>query len=180
MKYFYLIAGANGSGKTTFAKELLEKYPDLCFLNSDEIALEINDNLGIKSGKELLKKLDEYLQKNKQIVMESTISGNYHYRILERVHQAGYISNLYYVFLDLVALNISRIRSRVLLGGHNVPKDDIIRRYKRSIKNFWETKNQVNNWSLYHNTNNTFEKIAFGNDEEKILNMAEYNIFKDL
>ena len=149
-------------------------------LNSDEIARDINDNLGIKSGKELLKKLDEYLQKNKQIVMESTISGNYHYRILERVHQAGYISNLYYIYLDLVTLNISRIRSRVLLGGHNVPKDDIIRRYKRSIKNFWETKNQVNNWSLYHNTNNTFEKIAFGNDEEKILNMAEYNIFKDL
>ena len=179
MKYFYLIAGANGSGKTTFAKELLDKYPDLCFLNSDEIAKEIDDNLGLRSGKELLKKLDKYITENKQIVMESTISGNYHYRVLERIHQAGYSSILCYIFLDLVDLNISRIQNRVFLGGHDVPMDDIIRRYNRSIKSFWETKNRVHKWSLYHNINNLFEEIAYGNKEEKIINPASYELFKE-
>ena len=180
MKYFYLIAGANGSGKTTFAKELLDKYPDLCFLNSDEIAKEIDDNMGLRSGKELLQKLDNYIHKNKQIVMESTISGNYHYRVLDRVHQAGYSSILCYIFLDLVELNINRIQNRVFLGGHNVPKDDIIRRYSRSIKSFWETKERVNKWILYHNINNTFEKIAFGNDEKEVLNNDVFELFKEL
>ena len=37
----YIIAGANGSGKTTFAKEFSNKK-NLDFINADEIAKELD------------------------------------------------------------------------------------------------------------------------------------------
>ena len=37
----YIIAGANGSGKTTFAK-LFSKTNNLYFINADEIAKELD------------------------------------------------------------------------------------------------------------------------------------------
>lgn len=37
----YIIAGANGSGKTTFAKEFSKKK-SLNFINADEIAKELD------------------------------------------------------------------------------------------------------------------------------------------
>ena len=40
MKKLYIIAGANGSGKTTFAKSFA-KINDLYFINADEIAKEL-------------------------------------------------------------------------------------------------------------------------------------------
>jgi predicted ABC-type ATPase len=50
----YIIAGANGSGKTTFAKEF-SKNKNLNFINADEIAKELDsENLTkykIKAGK---------------------------------------------------------------------------------------------------------------------------------
>ncbi|MEK6560859.1 MAG: AAA family ATPase, partial [Nitrospirota bacterium] len=40
-KNVYIIAGPNGSGKTTFAKELIKEL-NLPFVNADEIALEMS------------------------------------------------------------------------------------------------------------------------------------------
>ncbi|KHD04765.1 hypothetical protein PN36_01395 [Candidatus Thiomargarita nelsonii] len=41
MTDLYIIAGANGSGKTTFAIEF-SRNNDLCFINADEIAQQLN------------------------------------------------------------------------------------------------------------------------------------------
>jgi len=58
-------------------------------------------------------------------------------------------------------MNISRVNSRVLAGGHNVPKDDIIRRFYRSHELFLNLyREMVDSWTIYHNTDEVFEKIA--------------------
>ena len=45
MKTLYIISGANGSGKTTFAKSF-SSINDLYFINADEIAKELDkDNI---------------------------------------------------------------------------------------------------------------------------------------
>ena len=44
MKTLYIIAGANGSGKTTFAKEFA-KEKNLYFLNVDRLAKKLNSQI---------------------------------------------------------------------------------------------------------------------------------------
>ena len=65
VKKIFIISGANGSGKTTFAKGL-SKQLNLFFLNADEIAKEIdpaNTTGGeIAAGRIFFKRLNRTIQ----------------------------------------------------------------------------------------------------------------------
>ncbi len=56
-----LIAGANGAGKTTFAREFLHvRYPGASFLNADEIQRESGELAHpVAAGRELIRRLGE-------------------------------------------------------------------------------------------------------------------------
>jgi len=174
----YLIAGANGSGKTTLAHELLREEQGLVFLNADETAAKIGDSVGLAAGRIILTEINNMLTSGKSFVLESTISGNYHKRVLAEAKSSGYEVIMFYVFLNSVDLNIERIKNRVALGGHNVPDEDVIRRFDKSIKNFWDIAKIVDFWELYYNSGNDYELIAKGNSDNVIHNNDLYNLFK--
>jgi predicted ABC-type ATPase len=174
-KVLYLIAGANGSGKTTLAHELLKDDPALVFMNSDEIAVQISDKIGVQAGKIMLQKLAETFQSGKSFALESTISGFHHLRILEMAKKAKYEVDLIYVFLDFPEANIARIKKRVQLGGHDVPDDVVVRRFHKSINNFWAASRLANRWKLYYNGGYVFELVA---EDDKIMNFELYEKFK--
>lgn len=177
-KKLYIIAGPNGSGKTTLAKELVHEEK-VNFLNADEIAMRRGDMVGLLAGRILLKKLDECFQNGESVVLESTVSGNYHNRVIARAKKEKYQVVFVYVFLMSVEQNLARIKQRVALGGHNVPTDDVKRRYKRSIKNFFDIIPQVHYWELYYNGEDSFEIIARGSGEKlEIIDDSVYNKFK--
>lgn len=171
----YIIAGPNGSGKTTLAKELVTD-DDILFLNADEIAAALNDKCGIQSGKILLEQIDDAFSCGKSFVLESTISGKYHLDAIKRAQQEGYKIVLIYVFLESVEQNLKRIQMRVKLGGHNVPKEDVIRRYNRSLNNFWKLTDVVQNWELYYNGGARFVLVARKDSKKlEIVNNELYN-----
>lgn len=139
-KILYIIAGANGSGKSTLASELLPSE-NLDFLNADEVAKEICpeniESVKIKAGKIVLSRLEKLLNTEKSFAIETTLSGKNHIKTIERAKKIGYQVVLIYSYLDSPILCENRIKIRVLNGGHNIPKEDIIRRFYRSKKNFW-------------------------------------------
>ena len=49
--------------------------------------------------------------------------------------ECGFEIVLVYIGTERVGINLGRIRDRVLAGGHNVPEEDVRRRYKRSFEN---------------------------------------------
>jgi len=57
-KQLFIVAGANGSGKSTFCSEFLQEEP-ITFLNADDIAKELcpenMESVAIAAGKELYK-----------------------------------------------------------------------------------------------------------------------------
>lgn len=53
--------------------------------------------------------------------------------LLAQAQAAGYRTYLYFVATDDPTINISRVRNRVKLGGHDVPEDLIEKRYYRSL-----------------------------------------------
>jgi len=86
---------------------------------------------------------------------------------------------LIYIYLENYNANINRIKHRVLNGGHNIPTNDIIRRYYRSKKLFFTIyKDIVDEWNIYYNSNEFFEEIA---NNDIILDTQKYNEFiKDI
>ena len=185
-KIFYLVAGANGSGKTTLSTTLLPT-DNLTFLNADEIAKSINpdniESVKVTAGKEVLKQLQTIFDEGKSFAMETTLSGTFHLKIIEKAKQAGYKIVLIYAFLDTPELCINRIKVRVKMGGHNIPDEDVKRRYVRSKNNFWNIyKNEVDEWGLYYNGEVAYIKVAQGvNGHIDILDKDLYdNFVKDI
>ncbi|MBF0198410.1 MAG: zeta toxin family protein [Planctomycetes bacterium] len=115
-----IIAGPNGSGKTTFALKYLglEEQP---FLNADEIAKELSpedvSKVQLTAGKEYFKRLNFLIIKKQSFIFESTLSGKGTTRIIEKLKQAGFTVSINYLFLEtpeaciLVSLNVSQMEA---------------------------------------------------------------------
>jgi len=184
-KEVVIIAGANGSGKTTFAKEFINVL-NYEFLNADEIAKEIeNDdpnNALIKAGRIFFKRLDKCIQDERSFIVETTLSGSYINKVAKRALGCGFRLTVIYLFLDDPKLCIERVKIRVLKGGHDVPVEDIIRRFYRSKENFWGNFAKLaDNWSLVYNGEKGFQQVAIGfNEEYSIENPELFDKFKSI
>jgi predicted ABC-type ATPase len=91
---FYLIAGCNGAGKTTFAKEFLPSIGVIRFLNADEIARGLSpldpSVVAFKAGRLLLSELRELIDRHETLALESTLSGKTYVKIFKEAKQRGY------------------------------------------------------------------------------------------
>ena len=79
-----------------------------------------------------------------------------------------------FICLETVEVSINRIKERVLKGGHSVRESDVVRRYYRSKKNFWNVyKDIVDSWHLIYNSGPNFNVIAVGEGDGFIINDDE-------
>jgi predicted ABC-type ATPase len=134
----YVIAGCNGAGKTTFAKEFLpNEVKCLRFLNADEIARGLSPlkpSAGaMAAGRLLLTQVRECILRRETFALESTLSGKTYVRLFKEAKRLGYEIELHYLWIPSAILAVARVRQRVQLGGHNVPALDVRRRFKRSL-----------------------------------------------
>ncbi|MEZ4958098.1 MAG: zeta toxin family protein [Saprospiraceae bacterium] len=181
-KKLVIIGGANGSGKTTFAIPYVQEL-GFDFLNADEIAKGLEEkgeqNALIKAGRIFFKKLNENISFGKSFVVETTLSGTYINKVAEKAKAAGYSIKVIYIFLDSPELCVERVKLRVLKGGHDVPEEDIIRRFYRSKNNFWNNFTSLaDNWILIYNGDEGFQQVAVGDMEEyRIENTFLFQLF---
>lgn len=134
----YVIAGCNGAGKTTFAKDFLpHEVKCLRFYNADEIARGLSPldppAGAIKAGRLLLSEVRESIKRYETFAVESTLSGRTYVWMFQRALSLGYELEVHYLWLSHVEQAIARVRRRVRMGGHDVPVTDIRRRFKRSL-----------------------------------------------
>jgi predicted ABC-type ATPase len=89
----YVIAGCNGAGKTTFAKEFLPSISVVRFLNADEIARGLSplrpEAVAFKAGRLLLSELHELIERRETFALESTLSGRTYVNIFKQAKQCG-------------------------------------------------------------------------------------------
>lgn len=134
----YVIAGCNGAGKTTFAKEFLPKEVHcLRFLNADELARGLSPlkpSAGaFQAARLLLTQIETCLRRRETFALETTLSGKTYIRLFSRARELGYDIELHYLWLSKPSQAVSRVRQRVRDGGHAVPSSDVRRRFKRSL-----------------------------------------------
>jgi len=171
-----VVGGANGSGKTTFAREIVAEK-GLKYLGTDDIAFELDaENLEavkIEAARIFSQRLTEGLENGESLIIESTLAGLSLKKHLKKAKQNGYSISIFFVLLDSVELCLKRIKSRVENGGHNVPESDVRRRFLRANENFWNFyKDLADKWTLVFNSNNDFQHIAF-NSKNGLLIMDE-------
>ena len=154
----YLIAGCNGAGKTTFAKEFLPKEVKcLRFLNADEIARGLSplkpSASAVKAGRLLLKEVHDDIQHRQTFALETTLSGLTYLRLFRQARRRGYTLKLFYLWLPSPDVAIVRVRERVRKGGHDVPVADIRRRFHRSLTNLARYYLPLaDEWALFDNS----------------------------
>lgn len=72
--------------------------------------------------------------------------------LLEKAQRTGYRTYLYFIATDDPAINIARVKSRVHLGGHDVPVDKIVSRYSRSLDLLMDAIRRTNRAYLFDNS----------------------------
>lgn len=139
----YIIAGPNGAGKTTFALKYLPKITSCNnFINADEIAKglsPLNSELALlPASKIFLSLMNDKISKKEDFAFETTLSGRSYIPKIKNWREEGWNVVLFYLYIPSFNFSAQRVKERVAQGGHNIPLEDIIRRYPRSICNLFE------------------------------------------
>jgi predicted ABC-type ATPase len=111
-------------------------------------------------------------QKKNQVVIVAGANGSGKTTFAKKFLDVTNYEFLTYIFLGSETLCINRIKSRVRQGGHDVPEEDVIRRFKRGLLKFWDLyRLQVDLYSIYFNNEfYDFKQVAQGiNDNVEIL-----------
>jgi predicted ABC-type ATPase len=133
----YVIAGPNGAGKTTFAREFLPKYAECKnFINADLIAAGVSpfspEEAAFRAGRMMLEEIASFLKRRADFGFETTLSGRGYIRLFRELKKQGCAVHVFYLWVQTVEVALSRVRGRVLEGGHNVPETLVRRRFERS------------------------------------------------
>ncbi|MBN1905129.1 MAG: zeta toxin family protein [Deltaproteobacteria bacterium] len=137
-----VIAGPNGSGKTTFTNQVLRHdwSKDCLFINPDEIA---KNKFGDWNSPDAVNKAVLYaqelrencLKERKSMLIETVFSAPEKLQFVQRVKEADFFIRFFFIGTDGPHINAARVTRRVMDGGHDVPIAKIISRYSRSIAN---------------------------------------------
>lgn len=160
----YVIAGPNGAGKTTFALKYLPLIASCYdFINADEIARglsPLNFEAGLlKAGKIFLENLNQKIRQRKDFAFETTLSGRTYLPRIVEWRKAGWFVTLFYLYIPNAAFSAQRVHKRVLAGGHDIPPEDIVRRYPRSIRNLFAYADVCDDTICFDNTGNQIVSI---------------------
>jgi len=137
-----VIAGPNGSGKTTITSKILrhEWTENAVYVNPDQVA---QDMFGDWNSKEAIMQAVQYcdeqrercLADGKSLIFETVLSSEGKVEFIRRAREAGYFIRIFFVATNHPSINASRIAGRVMEGGHDVPITKVISRYYKSILN---------------------------------------------
>lgn len=154
-----VVAGPNGSGKTTTTIQLLnnEWAADSLYINPDNIAQEMfgdwnSPEAVLKAAEKATKMRYDCLEQGCDFVFETVFSSPEKLEFLKKAKEAGFFIRFFYVCTSDPAINVARITQRYLNGGHEVPISKVISRYYKSLLNAEEAIAFVDRAYVYDNS----------------------------
>lgn len=141
MKTYTLVGGVDGVGKSSFLGILKECCTDLG-LNAETDS-----------------KIRDCLSRGVSFTQETTLSGRKTENTAKEAKEQGYYIRLFYVALDSAEESVERIQNRVRHGGHDIPGDDVLRRFAGR----WEAVTKVLPYcdeAEFYDNGNGFVKVA--------------------
>ena len=149
MKLYTIIGGVNGCGKSSLTGALKAERSDLgTVLDGDRPST-----------------IDECLEKGVSFTQETTLSGARTERTIRRAKDLGYTIRLYYIGLDTVEESLGRIQNRVAKGGHNIPREDVERRFSTRFADVLRVLPYCDEARFFDNDNGFVEVAEYRNGE---------------
>lgn len=165
-----IIGGPNGSGKSSFAESyFVARRRSKIYINPDVVAAGLShassEVAAFQAGRILLTSLKAAIEAQDNVAFESTLSGKTWVPILERAKSAGYRIKIFFILLGSPKLNIKRIEARVKAGGHGIPPRVVLRRYPKSLYNFWNLYRPLaDEWLILDNSGRTPKNLMSNKD----------------
>ena len=154
-----VIAGPNGSGKTSVTSKILhhEWLEDSEYINPDNVARDVfgdwnNQDAVLKAANYCNDWRERCLAERKSHIFETVMSATDKVDYILRAKEAGFFIRLFFVSTESPTINAKRVANRVLNGGHDVPIPKIISRYDKSIANCIALAPYVDRLYVYDNS----------------------------
>jgi predicted ABC-type ATPase len=166
----YIVAGPNGVGKTTFAREFLPKYADCRnFINADLIAQGVApfapETAAVRAGRIMLEEIEDFARKGIDFAFETTLSGRSYLKLIRDLKTQGYKVTIYFLWAPTLEVTGLRVKERVLKGGHDIPEADQNRRFARTLRIFLISYRELADaWILFDNS--SFEPVPIAERQQ--------------
>ena len=152
---FFLLAGPNGSGKTTIAPHLISRIG--VYLNADIYAKKLIEagvtSPDIEAGRILLRDWDALERKRADFTVETTLASRSFIPHIKEMQKVGYRFHLIFLWIPNPEIAIERVTERTLHGGHYIPESVIRRRYVAGLRNFFTLYRPIaNTWRIFDNS----------------------------
>ena len=126
-----VFAGPNGSGKST----LTQAWEQVgLYINADDIKVKRGCS-DIEAAQEAERLRELCLSERRSFTFETVLSTERNLSLLSRAKTAGFCIESIFVLTVNPELNVFRVKSRELSGGHSVPSDKIRSRYTKALAN---------------------------------------------
>lgn len=162
MKVYTIIAGVNGVGKSSLIG----------------ILMQINSTLGMiidatnTDEGEAVRRIENCLNSGVNFTQETTLSGVRTLKTVQTAREKGYRIDLYYVAVNSADESLRRIENRVRKGGHDIPAEDVKRRYQSRFSDLLKVLPYCDTAQFYDNENG-FQFVAEYRNGE-ILPVGDY------
>ena len=159
MKEYILIAGVNGTGKSSFRGVLEGQGVALGHIVDPDAIAKEHHFREIAAGKEAVKAIDGCIARGKTLTQETTLSGRRVKRTAAAAKSRGYRVTMYYIGLNTKYESVYRIANRVRKGGHDIPPEDVERRFAKRFDDLKAVLPFCDEVVFYDNENG-FVKVA--------------------
>ena len=168
-----VIAGPNGSGKTTITEALVryEWSPGAEYINPDIIAEARfggwnNPEAVLQAARWAAERREALLIQGSGMAFETVFSAPDKLEFLRRAKKRGYFMRLFFIGTTDPEINLRRVQQRVDKGGHGVPKNKIVSRYYGAMENLYAALEFVDRAYLYDNSVDTYNATLYARTQD--------------
>lgn len=172
MKRYTIIGGVNGVGKSSLTGVLKGEYTDLGIVIDTDILTAKLGGDKIAGGKAAVKIISDCLSKGVNFTQETTLSGKRTLRTIISAREKDYYIRLYYVGVNSADESIVRISNRVRKGGHDIPAEDVRRRYEKRFEDLAKILPFCDEVHFYDNENGFVDIGEYRNGS--VITIGEY------
>jgi predicted ABC-type ATPase len=134
------VAGPNGAGKSTFSKDLSE--PGAIIFDVDKVIARIEaqspdmpkKQVYDTATQEFFNQANEAVRLQQHFTLETNFRDKELVDIAAQFKEYGYTTNMVYLTLESIEESISRVKERVLDGGHFVDHKNILLNYHEGLQ----------------------------------------------